>query len=102
MKLIKAFKKIINFNDRFPRCFKHSLILEELFFQSISMRFVRNKNSSLTLTFVVWQRKNCELPVLFTLHNFNELKAQSKFNLHAKKFDADIDETILNLLVKNI
>lgn len=100
----ETIKEIINFIDKFPgylKYHKYSLIPDEMFFQSIFMHVAENKTISPTLTYANWEKKNCEVPVTFTISDFEELKGQANFKMYARKFDLDSDEEILNLLDKN-
>ena len=50
-----------------------------------------------SLTYVNWERKGVELPVLFKEDDFEELTSQ-KEKFFARKFDTKVDVEILNKL----
>ncbi|MES2239808.1 MAG: beta-1,6-N-acetylglucosaminyltransferase [Bacteroidota bacterium] len=98
----ETIEKIIGFIKDHPdylKYHKYSLIPDEMFFQSIVMYLIENKNNIKImpfLTYANWEKKNCDLPVTFTSIDFEELNSQAYFKLFARKFDIGIDEEILN------
>lgn len=95
-------EKIIQFVDEYPDFVKYhtySLIPDEMFFQSIIMYLIEENNKIKImpfLTYVNWEKKNCDLPVTFSTADFEELISQSDYKLFARKFDSNISEVILD------
>lgn len=95
-------EKIIGFLEDHPdyiRYHRYSLLPDEMFFQSIIMYLIKNKNDIKIMPFLSyanWERKDCDLPVTFTSADFEELSSQPDFKLFARKFDVNIDEGILD------
>jgi hypothetical protein len=93
-------------NPKYIKYHKYSLLPDEMFFQTIMMNLAK-KDSSIkiknnSLTYANWIKKDCSLPVTFVANDFDELKENSKKEkFFARKFDADIDEEIMNLLDKS-
>lgn len=95
-------EKIIQFVDEYPDFVKYhtySLIPDEMFFQSIVM-YLMEENDKIKimpfLTYVNWEKKNCDLPVTFSTADLEELISQSDYKLFARKFDSNISEVILD------
>lgn len=73
---------------------------DEVFFHSILLNLQKeNKKTELkpSLTYVNWERKGVQLPVLFKESDLEELLSQ-KERFFARKFDVEIDEAILDSL----
>lgn len=81
------------------RFFNDSLLPDEFFFHSIIMH-MKKTDDSITieppLTYVNWVRKNCQLPVTFSIGDLGELIEQPEQKLFARKFDIDYDKNILD------
>lgn len=98
----KTSEKIVNFvikNPSYINYHEYSLIPDEMFFQSIVMYLVEKKNDIKImphLTYANWEKKNCDLPVTFTLSDFEELISQPISKLFARKFDINIDSKVLD------
>lgn len=100
--------KMIHFIDEnfdgLEKYYKYTSSSDEVFFHSVFM-YLKSKDGSIknkpSLTYVNWHRKNCPLPVLFKKEDFSELNSQ-KDKLFARKFDMDIDSTILDIIDKNL
>jgi hypothetical protein len=82
--------------------FKYSYTPDEFFFHSIIMHLFGGHNNPIqihdTITYVDWKRTNCTLPVTFTSDDFGELMRLPDYKLFARKFDAEIDDKILNMI----
>ncbi|MBW1657719.1 beta-1,6-N-acetylglucosaminyltransferase [Flavobacterium quisquiliarum] len=94
-------KKIIAFVDEHPDFVEYhtySLLPDEMFYQSIVMHLIE-KEKGITImplvTYINWEKKECDLPVTFTSLDFDELISQPESKLFARKFDSTIDEDIL-------
>lgn len=73
---------------------------DEVFFHSILLNLQKkNKKTELkpSLTYVNWERKGVQLPVLFKESDLEELLSQ-KERFFARKFDVEIDKAILDSL----
>ncbi|GIJ93628.1 beta-1,6-N-acetylglucosaminyltransferase [Capnocytophaga stomatis] len=73
---------------------------DEIFFHSVLMH-LQESDAEIkikpSVTYVNWDRKGCQLPVLFQSSDLQELE-QQKDKLFARKFDVEIDSEIFNLL----
>ena len=94
---------ILNYVDKHPEYLeyhKYSLLPDEIFFQSILMQLQEQKTQKLSIeksfTYVNWERPETPLPVTFEEQDFDELRKASKNYLFARKFDAEIDNAILD------
>jgi len=79
--------------------FQYSSCSDEFFFHSIIMHVFHHEITSKfqgSLTHVDWNRKNCALPVTFSVDDFEELMILPSNKLYARKFDLEMDEEILN------
>lgn len=73
---------------------------DEIFFHSVLMHLQESDvgiKIKPSVTYVNWDRKGCQLPVLFQSSDLQELE-QQKDKLFARKFDVEIDSEIFNLL----
>lgn len=96
---INKVKEILNFIEDHPDYLSYhtyTLLPDEIFFQSILITLEGPFLPS--LTYVNWTRKNTPLPVTFVKEDLEELKQASKEKLFARKFDIDLDSTILDIL----
>jgi hypothetical protein len=85
--------------------YKYTLCADEQFFHTLLKELMKKDESikiKSSLHYVDWQRKNVSLPVIFTAEDFNVLREQSSGFLFARKFDTDIDESILDLIDESI
>lgn len=98
-------KRIFIFHSNNPDFYnfhKHTLIPDELYFQSIIMHLNKQKEMQFhsPLTYVNWKRKGESLPVIFKKEDLEELKLASESNLFARKFDLEMDKEILTNIDK--
>ena len=80
--------------------FQYTSCPDEIYFQSILVNLqTTHKDIKIkpSLTYVNWERKGVELPVLFKEDDFEELTSQ-KEKFFARKFDTKVDVEILNKL----
>lgn len=85
--------------------YNYTLCADEQFFHTILKELMKIEDSikiKSSLHYVDWQRKNVSLPVIFKAEDFNLLKEQSMNFLFARKFDTDVDESILDLIDESI
>lgn len=80
--------------------FQDALIPDEFFFQSIvALSEIKGENPiAPPITYVRWDGKKHPQPVVFRSEDNQELLALPDAVLFARKFDAGVDETILNQL----
>ena len=91
--------------DELYRYYKYTICADELFFHTLLKELMKNDHSikiKSSLHYIDWQRKNVSLPVIFKVEDFNLLQGQSINFLFARKFDTDVDESILDLIDKKI
>ena len=73
---------------------------DEIYFHSILIN-LQSTDTEIklkpSLTYVNWERKGVQLPVLFKNNDFEELTSQRE-KLFARKFDIEIDSDILDRL----
>lgn len=95
-------KEIIQFVDEHPDFVKYhtySLLPDEMFFQSIIMYLMEKKSEIKIrpfLTYINWEKKNCDLPVTFSTADFEDLITQPDYKLFARKFDSSSSKEILD------
>ena len=80
--------------------FQYTSCPDEIYFHSILVNLqTTHKDIKIkpSLTYVNWERKGVELPVLFKENDFEELTSQ-KEKFFARKFDTKVDVEILNKL----
>ena len=104
---IRTINKILEFIKEHPeylKYHKYTLIPDEIFFHSIIMYLNEKEPIKIapSLTYANWKRKSGPLPVTFRIEDFEELETASRKNLFARKFDIDIDESILNRIDDNL
>lgn len=85
-----------NNNPRVVDFFKHSIIPDECFFQTIIMSLPYKKTIKNNLTFVNW-KNNRRSPETLTINDYNLLINHKKYYF-ARKFDIDIDQKIIDEL----
>jgi hypothetical protein len=88
-------------NRSYLRYHRFTLLSDEIFFQSILNHIAKNNNGMVfkpPLTYVNWTRKNVTLPVIFTSSDLDELVNQPASMLFARKFDVEVDSTILEMI----
>jgi hypothetical protein len=77
--------------------FKHSLVPDEMFFQTIIMNSpMKNIVVNDSLRYIYWVKKGKPHPAVLTINDTNALFSSSK--LFARKFDISLDEKILDLI----
>lgn len=91
-------------NPSFCNDYKYTLIPDELFFHTIIGNLaavdpsIRIRKS---LTYVNWELHQGKFPVVFSVSDFSDLQQRSHENyLFARKFDADFDVSVLDMLDK--
>lgn len=102
--LTKLYSFIIINKKVLFRYFKDSLLPDEFFFQTILNHLKRNDPTIVTegsLTYVNITRKDCKLPVTFCKNDLVELLTQPESKLFARKFEIEVDETILDKIDEN-
>lgn len=96
---MKKIQEVLDFIDTHPDYLayhKYTLLPDEIFFHSIIATLEGPVAPS--VTYVNWDRKNTPLPVIFEKDDLVELKLASAEKLFARKFDINMDSTILDLL----
>ena len=106
---VSTVKAVLKFLNKYPDYLVYhqdSLLPDEIFFQSIIMALAQENGNAMkmapSLTYVNWVRENVELPVTFKAEDFLELADQPADKLFARKFDAETDEKILDLLDEHL
>ncbi|MCP9198315.1 beta-1,6-N-acetylglucosaminyltransferase [Gramella sp. GC03-9] len=98
---IKVVKQIIVFLEEHPDYLafhKYTLLPDEIFFHSIIMAINNKLNLKIKpgLTYTNWTDKRISIPATFTSGNLEELKKAADTKLFARKFDLNLDSTVLN------
>jgi len=92
---IEYLLEFINKNKSILRYFKHTYIPDEMFFQTILLNsHLKNKIINDNLRYIILEEKHAEI---LTVSNFNDL-INDKKKFFARKFDAEVDSEILDLL----
>lgn len=100
--------KILKFIDDKPNFIKyhqHTLLSDEIFFQSIVEHLKLQDNTmeiKNSITYINWTKKNTTLPVTFTTDDKDELAEAAKSFLFARKFNLDTSSTILDWIDSNL
>lgn len=100
----QTFEKLFSFlqenSEKLGDYYRFMSSPDEVFFHSVLM-YLQESDAEIkikdSLTYVNWDRKACQLPVLFQSYDLEELALQ-KDKLYARKFDTEVDSEILNLL----
>lgn len=98
----KAIRWITNYienNPEYLKFYRHALCPDESFFQSLFMKSPFEKTRKSYLTYVDWASES-NSPHILTYKDKDNILA-SEF-LVARKFDIDVDDTIVQYLEKNI
>lgn len=79
------------------RFFKHTLIPDELLFQTILLNSpLKDTVVNDDLRYIDWSKKGVPLPAILTVNDADNLLNSAK--LFARKFDIELDEAVLNLI----
>ncbi|MBO0360545.1 hypothetical protein J0X19_21465 [Hymenobacter sp. BT186] len=84
---------------------RYTLLPDEIALQSIIRQLLHADGNELvqpTVTYINWERPGVTLPVTFDRNDLKELLNQPEDKLFARKFDAETDATILDLLDRRI
>lgn len=102
---VKMLAYIEKNKTKLDKYYNYTLCADEQFFHTILKELMKIEDSikiKSSLHHIDWQRKNVSLPVIFTAEDFNVLREKSSGFLFARKFDMDIDESILDLIDDSI
>jgi hypothetical protein len=104
---IETIKNILWFLESHPgyiNYHRHTLLAEEIFFHSIVMfiknEVIHNMIVKSALTYINWTDPS--IPATFTKDDYEELRMQTGEYLFARKFDAEVDEDILDLIDESL
>lgn len=95
--------QILEYSKKHPdiiEYYKHSIIPDECFFQTIYMHLFNNNNRKGNLTFVNWKGKS-RSPDIIKSDDINVLLEKNNYYF-ARKFDINIDKDIIKLIDNNI
>lgn len=93
--------KFIKQHPGFVRFFEHVDVPDELFFQTILLNSPEREHIvNDNLRYIQWKDESAAGPSVLTTADFEELVHSSK--LFARKFDATVDEEILDMIDKQI
>ncbi|MFN6020968.1 MAG: beta-1,6-N-acetylglucosaminyltransferase [Bacteroidota bacterium] len=101
---LKMILKYVEENPLFLNFHRYTYIPDEIFFHTI-IKILANKYPEIkilpSLTYVNWKKLDYDFPAVFGTNDLEELtKAKKNGKLFARKFEAHIDEGILDLLDK--
>ncbi|MFA6150501.1 MAG: beta-1,6-N-acetylglucosaminyltransferase [Chitinophagaceae bacterium] len=102
-------KKVVSFiraNTAFVQYHQDTSIPDELFFQTIINHLCQTDPSikiKPSLTFVNWNLTNAgSSPAVFTAENYSEIMQLPETKIFARKFDAEVDSAILDLIDRSV
>ena len=88
-------------NPDYIKYFDNSIIPDECFFQTLFMSSPYSNNRKDNLTFVNW-KDNRRSPETLTIKDVELLKEKSNNKCFARKFDRDVDDSIINNIKERI
>ena len=94
-KTVQWIADYLNGHPEYGKFFKHSLCSDECFFQTLVMNSPFANNVKPYLHYIKWE-KGMSSPKILTESDYQDIVTSSK--LMARKFDIDIDKTIINKL----
>lgn len=93
--VVEYVHSFVKANPAFVRFFEHVFVPDELFFQTVVINSpLRESVVNDNLRYIDWSRRPA--PAILTVRDFTKLTASR--TLFARKFDATVDERILDLL----
>lgn len=93
--------RYVNYTPDFVYFFKNAVIPDEVFFQTALMRLkIDNEDILLkpSLTYTYWNSRADDSPQILTSLHYDAINEASKRFLFARKFDTNVDASILNLI----
>ncbi|UOQ67739.1 beta-1,6-N-acetylglucosaminyltransferase [Hymenobacter volaticus] len=97
---VEVAEKLLFFFDHNPKFLsyhQYTLLPDEIVFQSL-VKHLHITPIKPSITYVNWERPNVVLPVTFNENDFQELLSQPEEMLFARKFDAENEPKILDLI----
>ena len=92
---VDAMMRFLNNNEWYTEYFKHSLVPDESFFQTLYGKLIGVEKAKPTVCYVNW-KENRNSPEVLTCNDLEKLLDGRGNYLIARKFDFDVDEDIVS------